>query len=340
MKREDHLTVTVFGDHRASRSFLLPKNWIPKLGLLLCVMLGITVISMGLAIRYYRASAASQPWRLRELEETITELKRRAVAPVKQSTTPVETSVTKDATQETTPPANLGSPITSLKSESGLFTGIPLTVKQPPASQELPIEIGDLKAQWNTKTLDVYFSIRYISKDNGNQQGHIVILAWGTETLFSYPSGTLNTPGSTVMILPQRGEFFSVSRFREVKAKFGPVATRDVLKKVEILIFSTQNELLYHQILNAGQEMSAPATAEPVPTTAAKPNPTTAAQPSTAPKVETPVKAVAPVKAALPAKPAASAKATTPVRTMPRTPVPAPTAPEESETEESLSPQE
>jgi hypothetical protein len=260
VKKQEPLTVTLFRGHRASKSFQIAPNWVPRLGLLLCFMIAVTLVSTALAVRFYRESSKSKPWHTRELEEKVDELEQRlAAAPkaVPVSSSAPEADVPQASSQpETAPPENMGAGVPTMQTSEGLFSGIPLKFKPLADPSTLPIEIGDLKASWQGKSLNVYFNIRYIQKNNGTQQGHIVILARGPDLMMSYPSGVLNSPGATHLIQPEKGEFFSVSRFREVKAKFGPMNATNALQQVEVLIFSLTDQLLYHQILKPGETKS------------------------------------------------------------------------------------
>ncbi|MGZ3708165.1 MAG: hypothetical protein ACXWPM_04980 [Bdellovibrionota bacterium] len=56
-------------------------------------------------------------------------------------------------------------------------------------------------------------------------------------------------PDAESLIAPDKGEFFSVSRYREVKADFGPVRSQDSLKDVEILIIASNGQILIDQKL-------------------------------------------------------------------------------------------
>jgi len=59
----------------------------------------------------------------------------------------------------------------------------------------------------------------------------------------------LNPSDSSSLIAPDKGEYFSVSRMREVKAEFGPMKSSSELKTVEVFLFSGQGGLLIHQTL-------------------------------------------------------------------------------------------
>ncbi|HAR42001.1 MAG TPA: hypothetical protein DCS07_05120, partial [Bdellovibrionales bacterium] len=116
----------------------------------------------------------------------------------------------------------------------------------------VPIGIHSPKVVWEGKSLAVNFAIQYRNEDGKNQQGKIVVLAYGPEALLTYPAGVLNFSGSGSLLTADKGEYFSVSRFREVKAKFGPVASTDHLRNVDIFLFENSGKLLVHQNFKTG----------------------------------------------------------------------------------------
>lgn len=273
MKRKAPLILTVFSGHRASKTFQLPPEWVTRLGALLCVMIAITLTASGLAFRFYRMTTQLDPSRIKELEFQLSNMTQKAeqAKHAEVPTPAVSASASASVPPEEAPPEHIGKPLTSLNLEQGLFSGLPLGIKRPQDSSQVPIEIGDLKSEWSGKILNVYFNIRYVLKNGSNQQGRIVILARGPESMLAYPSGVLNPPGSASLISPEKGEYFSVSRFREVRAKFGPVQSKDAIHTVETLIFGGQDQLLFHQIIKTNTP-SAPAAAA-APETPAAPKP-------------------------------------------------------------------
>ena len=113
-----------------------------------------------------------------------------------------------------------------------------------PDRASLPIVISTPTVSWRNETLQVNFNIQYISADGRNQQGHIVVIAGGPDRMLSYPSGVVNPPGSDDMISPERGEYFSVSHFREVNAELSGVHSPDSIKNVEIRIYDHDRHLM------------------------------------------------------------------------------------------------
>ncbi len=119
----------------------------------------------------------------------------------------------------------------------------------PPPLSELPFTVQAPKLTWKSNTLQVRFALQYIKGDQESQQGRIIILARSPESLHAYPNGILNLPGKTTLISPENGEFFSVSRFREVKAFFGPLNAQETISSVEVYIFDSAGKILVYQAL-------------------------------------------------------------------------------------------
>jgi hypothetical protein len=74
----------------------------------------------------------------------------------------------------------------------------------------------------------------------------------------AYPTDVFNVADSPALIVPDKGEYFSVSRIREVKADFGPARTNRDFTSVEVFLLSTDQKLLVHQFLKAPEQPVAP----------------------------------------------------------------------------------
>jgi hypothetical protein len=196
---------------------------------------------------------------LKEAQERIQTLTAAASAQttVVSSATPLA-SATVTATDASTPESShplanapiidpaLISPATPISaSKPFLFKALPDQVQATPA--DVPIILGSPSARWNGKTLAVRFNLQYISKASGGQQGRIVILARGPGMILSHPGQVFQETGKDILIDPNKGEFFSVSRFRDTKADFGPISSRDAISEVEVLVLSTSGQLLIHE---------------------------------------------------------------------------------------------
>jgi hypothetical protein len=56
--------------------------------------------------------------------------------------------------------------------------------------------------------------------------------------------GVLNPSTSETLIQPKHGEYFSVSRYREIKATFAAPRGLDSFKEVQLVIFDTEEKPL------------------------------------------------------------------------------------------------
>lgn len=128
------------------------------------------------------------------------------------------------------------------------FAAVPSHVVALP-KEKVPISIDAPRIFWKGRTLFVSFNIQFLTQGSGSQQGRIILLARGPETVLAYPDGVLNRAGSESLIAPEQGEYFSVSRFREVKAQFGPLNSQDSLTDLEIFLISQDGHALIYRSL-------------------------------------------------------------------------------------------
>jgi hypothetical protein len=240
------LTVVVFKDNDAARTFLIPLQWISRLGLILALFSLLALCSMMIGIKYYRLATRSDPLHVQDLEHEVSDLKATLRKLEGKSNSPAEThsarnSIHSDSQVQEAPSSN--------------FLLFPKSIQnQLPDPSTLPFSIQTPTFNWEGKLLKVRFAIQYIKNDGGNHQGKILLLARGPDTLLAYPNGILNDSGNGSLISPEKGEFFSVSRFREVKAEFGPVQSKNSLQEVEIFIFDKSGQLLFERTLKVGSE--------------------------------------------------------------------------------------
>jgi len=227
-KTGQNLTVVVFKDNFASRTFQVPFRWITSFSILTTAFTILTIVSIVFSARLYFGSSESIRShtidRLNKNLESIQQdndfLKRRLEN---------LTSNKQDGEMQ--------NPI--------LFTGLPATVRPPDHTTEPPVEISDLDLSWtNRNTLRVQFNLRYTKKDTSSQQGRIIILARGPGKILAYPNEALNPPGKDSLIEVSKGEYFSVSRFRKVDTTFGPFSGKSDLTHIEVLLFSSNLETL------------------------------------------------------------------------------------------------
>ena len=120
------------------------------------------------------------------------------------------------------------------------------------ARPSVPLAIDAPTIRWDGRKLGMKFNLRFTGKEGENQQGHIVVLARGPDTLLAYPSGVIGGIDSRALLDPAQGEFFSVSRFRETRVEFPAVASKIV--SLEVLLFGTdrldgKRKLLVREVL-------------------------------------------------------------------------------------------
>jgi hypothetical protein len=237
----EKLTVLVFKDNQSPRTFQISLGLISRLGLGLSLLAGVTLLSSFLAVKFYRNTLRTSPARVTDLEQEIQDLRA-----VKKTLEAGSSTAVPAATPKTGPVAQSTAAVE--KPLMALFSALPRNTEDLSAnSTQLPITVSPANLSWKGKTLNVKFNIEYTSEKKGTQQGRLVILARGDSTLLAYPEGVLNPAGDPALISPDRGEFFSVSRFRETHAELGPVASPQQIQAVEIMIFSSSGQLLTYQ---------------------------------------------------------------------------------------------
>jgi hypothetical protein len=250
------VTVLVFKDNYASRTFRIPLSWISRFGFALGACAAVALVATVLAVRYYRTARNANPVRVQELETELDDLhasyksleSKLASAQAANGTgaeSPAAPAPTVTVTTTPAVPAAATVPVNAVTPPKPvLFSALPISrLARMPDPATLPFKLVQPKVQWRKNRLSIALAIQYTSEDGGNQQGRIVILARGGHTLTAYPDAVMNAAGAETLLAPAQGEYFSVSRFREVRAEFGPLQD-DTLKTAEVLIFDTQGDLL------------------------------------------------------------------------------------------------
>jgi hypothetical protein len=246
----DQLTLLVFKDNQSPRTFQVSLRWLARVGFLSVGWITLTVIVSFLAIRFYRQARinqASDPEHLHALEAQIAALKAQPIptatvtsaAPVAAASAPLPAA---SSTASATPGS---SPVPAL-----LFQALPpqAMLAQSPVS----IKLLSLRSRWVKHKLVVNFNLEYAGPEGGNQAGRIIILARGGSTLLSYPGDVFNSTDENSLINVEKGEYFSVSRFRETTAQFSSVSAEGSIKEIEILIFGQNQTLLIDRKIKAG----------------------------------------------------------------------------------------
>jgi hypothetical protein len=259
------VTVLVFKDNYASRTFQIPLHWFSKLGITLWALIILCLIVSFLAVKYYWIAKKSDTSRVSDLEQQISDLKTSYQASLAQAQAQVQNQIHQNQMPVPTvtvtvvpsmstaaaPPVQVPAP-TAASTNVLLFRALPSAVSAHLLDSEaVSIRMTNPRTSWAGKSLNVHFDIQYVKNDHKNQQGRIVILARGPGTLFSYPINSFNRTEKEALINPNMGEYFSVSRFREVKATIGPMAPfAEPFSEVELLLFSINGELLIYKKLD------------------------------------------------------------------------------------------
>lgn len=250
----DRLTLVVFKDHLSSRTLTVRQGWLRVFGLTLLGVIGLTVISAALFLSTYRRNmttgSVGNANRAEDLEKELNETKI-AYESLKQNAV---NSISSGA----------------LAGAANSFNALPsdAVLERLPGVETLAFRLEPIKAQWKGMTLQIRTAIEYSREDGGNQQGHFIILARGPQALHAYPEGVFNPAGNSFLMKPDSGEFFSVSRYREIKAELGPFARKDDVQSIEIFVFDPKKRLIFlnRLALESVPTKSAP---EPVVTAAA-----------------------------------------------------------------------
>lgn len=254
----ERLTLVVFKDHLSSRTLTVRLAWLRAFALALMSVIGLAVIASALFLNAYRKTIATgsvaNSIRVEELERESSELKT-AYESIKNQA------------------LNSAGGGAILAGASHSFSLLPAesVLEKLPAPEGLPFRLEGIKAQWKGQTLQIRSAIEYSKEDGGNQQGHFIVLVRGPRSLAAYPDGAFDAAGATALIKPDAGEFFSVSRYREVKAEFGPFAKRDDVQSIEIFIFDLKKRLVFMNRIGLESAKSAPV--EPVKVAPPKPAP-------------------------------------------------------------------
>jgi hypothetical protein len=256
----DKVTILVFKDNFAARTFQISLKWISKLGLLLALLVGLTIGSLFVAIKYYRITLELDPARIQDLEQEIAELKNAAAK--NSGNKPVDANTQSDSNKPLTP-SSPSAPSASVSPTLFFSTFPTLASTSLPDAASLPFTVSNLSSAWHGKILQLRFHLHYTKEDKGSQHGKLLILARGPDSLLVYPPGAFNPIGEGSLVSIEKSESFSVSKAREVKAEFGPVHSQKAIKELEIYIFNHQNQILKYQKISLQKPKSPEAPSTP-----------------------------------------------------------------------------
>ena len=297
----------LFKDHLVARTFRVSLGWITRLGVFLTGILVVCLLSFFFALKYYHAAHRADPLRVQALEQQLSDLQANyltlqeaqknaaASAPLPQ-TTSTSNATTAIGTAQPIPTVTVtvtATPATSAAPAVSTGASVPLTganfLFSALAPSTLRVEgkpnvgVTHAKLSWMGHTLRLRFNIQYLNEDKGSQQGRIILLARGPDSLLGYPQGVFKQAGQTTLLSPESGEYFSVSRVRETKADFGPVNGGADLREVEILLISLDGKILVHERFEAPAAPKARPKPSPPPTSEKADAPAASNEAGTAP---------------------------------------------------------
>ncbi|HTL11574.1 MAG TPA: hypothetical protein VL588_03755 [Bdellovibrionota bacterium] len=233
-KNPDELTILVFKDNQASRTFRLPLAWISRLGFALAVGLGVLAGALILSVRLYRSTLIAEPTRVKELEAQLAEYKGQVqqMEQAPEYAPPAEGRLTLK-------PSDIAEPYAP-------FRALPEGVKLAQGEAAQSVEIRNIEVSIKEPKVALKFWLLNTRRSGGTQQGRIVILARGPDFLLTYPKGVLNGAGAPSLIDPQQGEFFSITKFRETSAEFElrPDRKKESLREFEVYILGKGDEII------------------------------------------------------------------------------------------------
>ncbi len=232
-------------------------KWIYRTSILAWTLIFISLISVFIAVKAYRMKGGNQSALIDELEGEITTLKKineqlsegRTTSPGSPvSTTPQ----TEDPNaRDTKPELELGQPMDPIE---GLWTGLAPHISAPPTGTVPTVQLSDVKLEWQGKFAIITGIVAYRETGKGSQQGHLVVLARGKDRIFAHPDSVLNAPSSSYLFDSDRGEYFSVARFRILKTKLGPFEQPSQLNQIQVYLFDLNRKLILTQSYQYGKK--------------------------------------------------------------------------------------
>jgi hypothetical protein len=218
------------------------------------VLVSLTLVSSVYAVREYYSERSARPELVAELENEVQNLKialekktgpGSAQAPVTSGATPADSNAT-----DVRPSPAPGVP---LEGKAGIWAGLAEQISTPPEGAVPGIRFEDARLDWQGKYATFTLNVMYRDPGKGSQQGHLVALGRSNDRIFAHPEGVLNTASGSALFDANRGEYFSVARFRVLKARLGPFESPDQLREVQVFAFDLNNKLILIQTYKYGK---------------------------------------------------------------------------------------
>jgi hypothetical protein len=237
-KSDKILTVQVHHENLNPRTFKVPVRWIHRASWMAWALVTLALASTVYAIREYYSERSARPELVTELENEVQNLKialeKKTTSSPSAASGSIGSSPVDSKATDTKPSPAPGIPV---EGKEGVWNGLAEQITVPPAGTEPSIRMEDARVEWQGKYAIFTLNVMYRDPGKGSQQGHLVALGRSNDRIFAHPEGVLNTSSGSALFDANRGEYFSVARFRVLKARFGPFETNDQLREIQVFAF-------------------------------------------------------------------------------------------------------
>ncbi len=252
-KNDKVLTIQVHEENLNPRTFKVPVRWIHRASWSAWLLLAVSVLSSVFALRLYFSERLARPELVAELENEVQELKialeKKGAPATGAALTPAPQGSDPKATEEAPSPG----PGETLTAKDGIWNGLAENISAPPAGVTPTVRLDDPRLEWQGKYANFTVNVVYRDPGKGSQQGRLVALGRANDRLFAHPEGALNTSSGSPLFDVSRGEYYSVARFRVLKARFGPYESPRQLAEIQVFMFDLGNRLILNQTFKYGK---------------------------------------------------------------------------------------
>lgn len=253
-KADKTLTLQVHHENLNPRTFKIPLRWLHQASWLAWGLLAISVVSSVYAVKEYYSERSARPELVNDLENEIQELKIALERKATTTTTVVSNESKSPGDSKASDEKPAPGPGETLEGKDGVWSGLAENITAPDPSSAVPIRLEDPRIDWQGKYANFTLNIVFKDPGKGSQQGHIVVLGRASDRMFSHPEGVLNTASGAHLFNPDRGEYFSVARFRVLKARLGPYDNSKQLSEVQVFLFDLNHKLITTQNFRYGNK--------------------------------------------------------------------------------------
>ncbi len=252
------LTVQVHHENLNPRTFKVPLRWLTRASWFAWLLLAIAIVSSVFAVHEYFSERSARPELVKDLENEVQELKialekkgnvTAPSAPITTANNPSNVPTDNKAVDQKPTPG----PGVPVEGKDGVWAGLAENISLPSAGASAPVKLEDARVDWQGKYANFTVNVLYRDPGKGSQQGHIVALGRSGESVYAHPEGVLNVSSGNALFDPNRGEYFSVARFRVLKAHFGPYESQKQLSEIQVFLFDLNNKLILTQTFRYGK---------------------------------------------------------------------------------------